>query len=131
MRIPPSSFGDFADEYFKLFDAYWNTLKKPVDFVGMCLISAGIFGGDEHLDKLIGVGLLATYAYLKHERKVVMFASYTQLEQSAMAKVSNDFHAARSSDPSMEGFMRKYDYPDIMKAFFRNSLQNGPTEAAA
>lgn len=79
------------EAYNKLFDAYWNMLSQPCNFIAIPLLSAGIFRGKEPLETVIGVGLLAIHAYMQHfGNKIAVFCAFTPDEQNAIKKVHSE-----------------------------------------
>ena len=79
------------EAYNKLFDAYWNMLSQPCNFIAIPLLSAGIFRADEPLETVIGVGLLAIHAYMQHfGNKIAVLCAFMADEQSAISKVYSE-----------------------------------------
>ncbi len=79
------------EAYNKLFDAYWNMLSQPCNFIAIPLLSAGIFRADEPLETVIGVGLLAIHAYMYHYgNKIAVLCAFMPNEQSAIKKVHSE-----------------------------------------
>lgn len=79
------------EAYNKLFDAYWNMLSQPCNFIAIPLLSAGIFRDKEPLETVIGVGLLAIHAYMQHfGNKIVVLCAFTPDEQNAIKKVHSE-----------------------------------------
>lgn len=79
------------EAYNKLFDAYWNMLSQPCNFVAIPLLSAGIFRADEPLETVIGVGLLAIHAYMQHfGNKIAVLCAFMPDEQNAIKKVYSE-----------------------------------------
>ena len=79
------------EAYKKLFDAYWNMLSQPCNFIAIPLLSAGIFRADEPLETVIGVGLLAIHAYMQHYgNKIAVLCAFNAEEQIAIKKVYSE-----------------------------------------
>lgn len=110
------------EAYEKLFDAYWNTLRQPCDFIAIPLLSAGIFKADEPLETVIGVGLLAINAYMQcYGNKIAVLCAYTSEEQAAMKKVYAElFSETNNKARFINNLLR---YPLAVKKAYWNTLE--------
>lgn len=124
---PDFGSGDTNVAYGKLFNAYWNMLSQPCNFIAIPLLSAGIFRGYESLETIIGVGLLAIYAYMQHYgNKIAVLCAFMPNEQYALNKVYGELFTVKHGKPRfVYGNKSLLNYPQKVKHSFFYALKHG------
>jgi O-acetyl-ADP-ribose deacetylase (regulator of RNase III) len=117
---------DTEDAYNKLFDAYWNMLTQPCNFIAIPLLSGGIFRAGEPLETVIGVGLLAINAYMQcYGNKIAVLCAYTSEEQAAMKKVYAELFSETNNKGKTHFINNLLRYPRSVKYAYRYAFDHG------
>ena len=109
--------------YMLLYNAYWNMFTKAhaknCFFIGVPLLSSGIFRAYESMTNILGIALLAATAFLKHYPMVIYFSAFGRSEFFELQQI-----LYKNPDALLQDY---YNYlrDDSLRSLYNHTLSTG------